>query len=223
MSIPVWLVLIGGVRKWLYAIVFTLSFLTTFVSEQVVVSELEETEVGQEKVEGYYIGEGSTRIMKSSSSTSWYRALYKLGVQTWATNLIAFAAIVLGIYYHRMNIVEIKLFSIGILTQALANSVWFLFALSNRSGIIAGAFILASIILFLIRKGYRNMPQNFRAMSRVAWIVSLLLFVPFLLYRMIDISYYLSVYVLVFPFVAWIDEHWNISIREAIGYILKPA
>lgn len=222
MAIPTSLVLLFGARNIIFSVVFALSFILNFFNQSNVVSQMEETELGERKVKEYYIGdEDPAKVSKANDQFTWYFALYKKGVQNWAINVLAATLIIFGFYFKYMNLVEQKLFSIGILTKALSNSTWFLFALGNRSGILAGIFILAALIL-LWKRGALNLPNiYFQKLVNLILFITLLMFMPFLLFRVADIINYLSIFILAFPFVAWILPEHNISIREALGNLIQ--
>lgn len=222
MVIPTCLVLIFGARTLTYSIVFALSFVLNFLNQGAVVNQMEETELGERKVKEYYIGdEAPKEFSKTNNQFTWYFSLYKKGVQNWAINLVAASLIIFGFYFKQMNSIEQKLFSIGILTKALSNSTWFLFALGNRSGILAGIFILATLVLLWKRGGLRVSNIYVQKLIGFVFFVTLIMFIPFLLFRIADIIYYLSIFILAFPFVAWVLPENNISIREALGNLIQ--
>lgn len=135
-------------------------------------------------------------------------------------NLLTFTIIILGLYKFNMNSLEMHLFSIGILTKVLSNVTWFLTAVSGRSGLIAGVFILASVVLFLIRTYEQKL--NFKRIKTFhkLTVFSFLMFVPFIFYKLADMIYYVSVYMLALPFIPWFTDDINYSIREFLGLFL---
>lgn len=222
MAIPAWTVLLLKVRHKLFVVLFIASFSTSVLNPQrMLLTQLEKTEVGQNKIRGYYVEERATtnELLDIYVKNTWYKTLYGLGVQNTGINILAFIIISLG-FYKKMNYVEVHLFSIGILTKALSNLTWFLTAVSNRSGLIAGIFILASIVLFLIR--INNLKLSFERYKLYNSLMSIcfLLFIPFIVYKIADMIYFISVYILAFPFIPWFTNTMNYSIRELLGFFL---
>jgi hypothetical protein len=221
-AIPAWLVLILGVRHKLYIIVFITSFTSIVLNPQAAINLIEKTEVGQSKVDAYYEEKQATtaEINKASSGNTWYKRFYSLGIQNIGINLIAFVLIGLGFYRFNMNSLEAHLFSIGVLTNALSNVSWFLSAVSNRSGLVAGTFILASLVLYLIRINGAKICIKRNNLFQKIILMSSLLFIPFIIYKIADLIYFVSVFMLVFPFIPWFTDSMNYSIREFIGSFL---
>src|SRR5690606_39098131 len=111
---------------------------------------------------------------------------------------VAILVIFLRIFTNNMNYLETRLFSIGILTKALSNMTWFLFAVSTRSAVIAGIFILAATVLFLIRTYELKFTiKRYRSIHSLT-SMSFLLFIPFIVYKIADMIYYISIYMLAF-------------------------
>lgn len=222
MAIPAWLVLIVGVKHKLFIIILIASFASTIVNQNSVITQLEKTEVGQAKVKGYYVEEKATteQISEKFAMSTWYLKLYELGIQQLGISVIAFIIIGLGIYKLNMNHVESHLFSIGILTKALSNVSWFLFAIANRSAIVGGLFILASLVLFLIRTNNTRFNIERYRLFKILIGISSFMFIPFILYRLADMLYFISVYMLAFPFIPWFTESFSYSIREFIGIFI---
>lgn len=223
MAVPAWAVLFFGNQKVPYAALFVLSFSFTIINPTVVTRQLERTEVGAAKVDGYYTATYrsgfDTLNAKRLQNKAWYLRFYKAGLQDWGLAVLAGAMLLFGTYFRDMNYLEASLFSVGLLTRALSNSTWFLTALNNRSAIVAGLFILAPILM-LWQRGYFN--QNFPWIKTQRLIMSfgLLLLVPFIIYRLADMIYFVSIYIFAAPFVPWIDGSLNMSVREAIGMLL---
>jgi hypothetical protein len=115
-----------------------------------------------------------------------------------------------------MTGLEAKLFSIGLLTKAFSNSTWFIFALSNRSGIISELMILAAILLYW----QRNKRISTTILTKPLWVGSLLLIVPSFFYYASNTIEYLSAYIFAFPFISWIGESVKFTVRELIGAII---
>lgn len=223
MAVPAWIVLFFGNYKMLYAILFSLSFSFTIINPTAVTRQLERTEVGATKVEGYYTENARSSLETLNArvlqNKAWYLRFYKAGIQDWGIAVVAVGMLLFGTYFRHMNFVESSLFSIGLLTKVLSNSTWFLTALNNRSAIVAGLFLLAPVLL-LWQRGYFNQDQPRIKTQRIVLNFGLLLLVPFMVYRVADLIYFVSVYIFAAPFIPWLDSALNMSIRETIGILL---
>src|SRR6056297_211960 len=154
MALPIWAVLFLPIKRYWLVVLFGPSFSTTLINPKAAISNLEQTEVGQEKVQGYYTEEklGIEDRISAYSEKRWYLAYNKSGLLSWALVGIALVFIINGDYLKRMQGLEATLFGMGLLSKVLSNSTWFLFALSNRSGTISTLFILAGILIFWQRR-----------------------------------------------------------------------
>lgn len=221
MIIPAWIVVIFGARPKIYVAIFLLSFVIT-INQKPVISNLEQTQLGKGKVEAYYQDdEQVAESLRKFDSSTWYKTLYANGLQNWGINTIAIVLILFGFYFKDMNILEAKLFSIGLLTKALANLSYFLFALGHRSNIVAGLFILMTLILMWKRGYFYAKVIRSPFLLRSSMNITFLLFTPFLIFRVADIIYFLSAYIIALPFIPWVAPELNISIREVVGNLLN--
>ena len=225
MVLPALAVLILGSRPKLYAAIFLLSSVTTFVNPGDIVDVVSTTERGAEAVAGYYIEEEATfeeRVaMAKNMGGRWYNTIRFLGIQKWALILLVCTLLASGIYFSVMDYRQKSLFSVGLLTLALSNATWFLFALSNRSWLIGSVFILAAFIMA------RTNPSTYpdliaRAPPYYKWGVnlSLLMFFPFFLYNLSIIIDYPSVFMFVAPFLVWLEPEMNMSIKYVLQVLL---
>lgn len=225
MVLPALAVLILGNRPRLYAGIFLLSSVTTFFNPGDIVDVVSTTERGAEAVAGYYVEEELTfeerREFAMSMNTRWWNAFRYLGVQKWALNILIYTLLAAGVYFSMMNYRQRSLFSIGLLTLAFSNSTWFLFAVSNRSWLIGCVFVLAAFIMArtdpgtgprLIRKvpGYYKYGIN----------ISLLLFIPWMLYNLSTILDYPSAFMFIAPFMVWLDPDINMSIKYVLQVLI---
>ncbi|MEX0967255.1 MAG: hypothetical protein WD077_08450 [Bacteroidia bacterium] len=223
MAIPAWIVLIVGVRKWIFAVIFFMSFISTILNPSTITRGLKETETGETMVDSYSKTEakdfGRTFEITGKKNTAWHYRLYKAGLQDWVVVLVAITLMLFGTYFSKMTRLEASIFSIGLLTKALANTMWFLSAVANRSNVVVGVFILATLMLMWGR-GYFN--QKLQTVYYQKWILTfaMLVFVPFVYYRITDLLYYISAYMLAAPFIPWLDSELNISLRKAITKFL---
>lgn len=222
MMIPAWIVVLFKVphRYRIFALVFFMSFLFTashgFIDRHLSVNPLGEGRVSAYSVEDV---EEHYSIAKYQQST-WYLQLKKLGVQTWARDVLIFTVILTGIYFTRMSLLERNMFSVGILTVSLSNVGILLYALHNRAGEIGGLFVLGAFVLFLIREIREHRNLRFNSIQWPLFWFSFVLLTPFLIYKAATLIYFVSLFVLVFPFVPWFYPDMNISIREFLGLVL---
>lgn len=224
MALPAWFVLVAGNRPKIYTIIFALSFFVNIPNTDVLFKQLNETEVGAEKVDAYKVmPEQKTNETFSSQvveSNAWYAQLQEIGLQAWVLKFLAGVLILFDAYPKKMDPLELNLFSIGILTVAFSNLTWMLYAVSSRSGMIAMVFIMAAFILMWRRDYFDHAYFQRKRTLRVLLKISFLLLVPFIIYKVADLIYYISIYMLAFPFVPWFTDGLNYSIREFIGLLL---
>jgi len=222
LAIPTWLVVFVGIRKTLFASLFFMSFVTTIIDPEWVLAQIGGFEVGQDKIRGYYVEETSTmeETMEDNQDNRWYLTYRRLGIWSYGISVLAALFIVSGRYFTKMNRLEMSMFSIGILTQAFSNSTWFLYAVSNRSGIIAYHFILAAILIYWQREYLKQGKIRFSLAERLIVGLVVLALLPWFIYVLSTLLEYTSVYMLFWPFNAWLSYDARMSIREAIGFFL---
>jgi len=218
MAIPVWVVMMFGTRfKLIYAGIFVISFFYG-INQNVTMEVLSETEVGASKSQGYYVEDVENHEKGKFDNSTWYKKMQKNGVQKYAMYIIAFTLIFSGIYFNDMNTMESKLFSIGILTRTLSNFSTFIFALSARSALVSSVFIIAAFIL-LLKRGYFNR-EKISFIYQILFFISALLYIPYLVFKIAYLIDYISVFMLMFPFLPWIFNDINISIKGFLGKFL---
>lgn len=220
-AIPAWIVAFAGNRKMIYVIIFIASFATTLISPNLAMKQLRITEVGENKVYDYKIEQQSTieGTLKEFGSLTFYAQYIKANIHTLAIAAVAFMFIFFGIYFRSMTNLECSLFSIGILTYALSNTTWYISALSNRSVVVAALFILASLLLYWQRHYVYNFNWSFPKSQRLLLTVVLITLGPYFIYKLIDITYYTNIFMVVFPFLPWFFDGLRISIREILGLL----
>ena len=224
MALPAWFVLVFGVRKYLYTVIFIMSFFLNLINPETAKTELEGTnEIGEATVQGYYVEEQqsiNTKI-ELTQGASWYKQLYKIGFQNYAIGFLAIMMIVGGYYYNKMNDVEARIFSIGILTKALSSSTWFLFALSNRSAVVAAVFVLGAFILVAQRGALKTKYENGGKFENIAFHLAFLALVPIIFLKFAEMAELASVFLFSTPFVEWVMSDVNISIKNAYKLIFR--
>lgn len=224
MSLPVWGVALFGVYPRIFALIFALSFLAPSFSPQSLIKQLETTEVGQQGVRNYYLErqDGETIADPNQGrNLTWYRSTQKLGVHHWGACVLAFSLIIFGTYSRRMNRLAASMFSIGLLMMAFSNLTSFLFALSNRSALIADIFLIAGLLLVWLQWDGKLPDVRFKQVQKYCLIGAFLLMVPFVVYKIADMINFISLFILATPFVPWIDPDANLSIREGIRVLLE--
>lgn len=222
MVLPAWIVLAFGSRPLVYSALFVLSFGTNIFDRDIVFEQLEKTEVGASKAQGYEVetqSDSSVRYNASRGNT-WYRTLQKTGVQFFSINIIAFLFIFSGIFSLKMNYLEAHIFSIGLLSKVLSNGAWFISALTNRSNDIAALFILAALLLYWQRTRMATPTYVFQKTLNIGLKIGSLLLIPYIIYCFAANIYFISFFMIAFPFLPWFYNDINLSIRDFLGLFL---
>ena len=223
MAIPAWIVLFFGNRVILYTGIVLVSSFTTVLPVQDVTSFIAQTERGEHQVRSYYREEqrgGVEDFQRLREHTNFYNAYRGAGLQRWAPTILVFALLASGAYLRFMTPYQRSIFSVGILTLALSNMTWFLFALHNRTLTIAIVFILAAFLLARLdpetKKHFHGLPPWYQ------WglHLSLLLFLPLMMFQVSVVIDRMSVFVFGFPFVVWLFPELNLSVKEALKMLL---
>jgi len=219
MAIPAWFVVFFGRRFMVvYAGIFFVSFFYG-INKNTAMESLAQTEVGANKSEGYYVEEGNDNQSEKYDKATWYRKSQKSGLQNYALYLIAFSLIFGGVYFKKMTSLENNLFSIGILTKALSNFSFFIYALASRSNLIGSIFILAAFVIIL-KRGLFQMDKNWKnIVFNGIFAISIALFFPYIIYKIADLIYFISFFMLALPFIPWIFNDINFSIRKLLDWI----
>lgn len=220
MAIPTYLVLVFGNRKLVYAILFVLSSFINFINPTDVTPQVEQTELGAKKLRGYYVEEQTDTQTKlqyeNQRNATWYRKFQKAGIQKYAMNIFIYSLLFSGIYFKYMTPYQRTIFSIGLLTLTLSNTTWFLFAVSNRSYIVGMIFIFAAFIMSYLNQSTSKNNFSNNIITNAGLLISFVLFIPYLIYNLSDIFQYPSVFLLFAPYLVWIDESINISMKEFV-------
>jgi hypothetical protein len=191
------------------------------------VSELsQDNKLAEKKVRSYYreneYGEGIDPIREKSedSGASWYAKYGKTDAIYYGGHAFAVFLILAGFYKKRMTEVEAGLITTGLLLATMANFGSFSYAFYSRTMANAVTYILATVVLINIRDGFRYKPVlNPMVLSVLQWIC-ILIFLPKMLFFVADFFVSTSIYIIALPFVGWLSESTNISIREFIGQFL---
>ena len=220
MVIPALIVLIFGNWPKVFASIFVLSSVFSFVNPPNAKSQLEQTELGEQKVEGYYTlkQKDTDEVLQEQEERGnrWYYSYRNANIHIWALNLLIYILLLKGIYFKRMTAYQQTLFSIGLAMLTLSNLSWFIFAVSNRSAIIGMIFILASVLITWQELSTRTWLTNGGGMLKGAMTISLIMFIPFFLFKLSSFLDYPSVFLFVNPMLVWFDPTSNMSIKEFI-------
>jgi len=220
MAIPAWGIALFGSRfKIVYVSIFVSSFFVG-LNQNAVMKGLSQTEVGESKAQGYYVeDEGDSKLAKYENAT-WYRKVQKYGLQKIPIYIIVFTLIFSGVYFKGMNVLETNLFSIGILTMALSNFSVFLYALNARTELIASVFIYAAFLLLLKRGCFDKEKARFYDAYQIIFLIATLFSIPFIIFKIADLIYYISFFMLSLPFIPWLSNEFNFSIRDFLAWLL---
>ncbi len=224
MALPAWGVLVIGVRKYMYSVIFLLSFFLNLINPDSAKSELSETnEIAAGSVKSYSVEEQASidDKIEVTQGLSWYRQVFKIGIQNYVIAVIGVMLILGGYYFNKMNDVEANIFSIGILTKALSSSTWFLFALSNRSAVVAGIFVMAAFILLAQRGTLKTKEDKWGKVENFVFHLAFLALVPIIFLKIAELTELASIFLFVTPFVEWVMTDVNISIKDAVKFIVR--
>jgi hypothetical protein len=222
MAIPAWVVLLAGNRKVTYSIMLLASFFVTLVGPEQVSEPISMTEVGQERLEGYQIDEARDidYALDVYGASRWYKQYAAAGLQHWAILIILFTCLIFGTYFNSMNIIESSFLSAGILFITLSNTSWYIYALTNRSQEAGAVFILAAVLLYWQRSREQDKPIGFNLWQRSMITIAMIIFMPYLIFKLANFIQYFSIFMFLFPFLPWFSEDLAISVREFLGYFL---
>jgi hypothetical protein len=224
MAMPAWFVTIFGTWSRTYSVLFFISFAFNILNPSTVTEQLEESELGANKVKGYYVEEEMTTNQKLTQSrergSRFYKAYSKAGLNAWAVNTLAIVVILGGYYNKKMTFLESQIFSIGLLTKVLSSSTWFLFALSNRSSIASGLFLMAAFILMAQRGLFNDENGQFKKFEKYALTIIFLFMVPYILLKLSELFDFCSLFLISSPFIVWFSAESNISMKEGLKVIL---
>ena len=223
MAIPAWIVAAFGARPLLYSGLFCASIFTTFLPADLITDPLVQTERGATQVGAYYREEQHDQMASfeaSRQTTNFYNAYRSSGLQRWAPTILILALLASGIYIRYMTRYQKLVFSTGLLMLTFSNLAWFISALHNRSMIVATVLILAGFLMARLdpktEMHFRGLPPYYQ------WglHLSLLLFVPWVMFQVSYAMDRLSLFLLAFPFIVWFDPEMNMSLKEAINALL---
>lgn len=223
MAIPAWLVLIFGSRPVLYSTLLVLSTFTNFIPADAVTDQIARTERGEQAVGAYRKDEQAIameELQAHRETTNFYNAYRRAGIQRWAPTVLALVLIATGLYQTGMTPYQRRILSIGIATLAFSNLTWFLFAVHNRTLIIANLFILAA---FLMARYDPKTAPRFRGLPPYyQWGLHLavLLYIPVIMFN-VSVSFdRLSAFMFAVPMLVFFDPELNTSMKDFLNFLL---
>lgn len=223
MAIPAWVVLAIGNWTRTFAVLFVLSSFTTFINPGTVTEIVSETEAGARAVHSYFREEVRTReeIWQRGQERGQriWRTGQQLGLHKWALNVLVFSLLIANVYPNVMNRFQRTLFSIGLLTVTFSNATWYLFALSNRSWLVGAVFILAAYLMTRQDPSTSRYLPNALPIYKYGIHISLILFVPWLVFQLSVILDFPSIFLLALPFLVWFSPEANMSIKEGLRWL----
>ena len=222
--LPAYVVLLFGSRPLLYTVLFVASSVTAFVDPATVQSLAQFTPRGEQSFRSYYrpeTGSPAPRLERSlSQSNRIWHDLTQAGVQRWALNVFIATMIITGVYPLAMTALQRRLFSTGLLTLTLSNATWFISSLENRAWTVGIVFIGAAFIMMTLSQGGRPWVPRLRQTYASGLLASAILFVPYVAFNLSTLLDYPSVFLLVAPFVVWIDPSVNVTMKEALQFVI---
>ena len=223
MAVPAWLILLMGDRKKLLAIAFVLSSVTTFIPAGTATDFFTQTELGEHQVRAYYrdqtIDAAEMLTIRVSGGDRWYRAFERAKVHHWALNVLVYVLIFSGAYSFLMSKFQSKIFSIGLLTLTLANSLWYFSALNNRLTVIGAMFCIGAFIMARTDPARARQFVRLPGFYRQGLHLSLLLYFPYCVWALSHFLDFPSFFTFFVPFVVWMDPDLTLSVKEALRWL----
>lgn len=224
MAIPAWIVLVYGSRPLLYTVLLALSSFTAFLPTQPVEEFIATTERGAASLQAYsretQVTNRLARFESGMAQTNWYNAYRQAGLHRWAPIILVLTIYGSGLYSQAMSAFQRRIFSVGVLTLAFSNLMWFVSAVHNRTLTIAAVFILAG---FLMARFHPETSKHFRGLPPYyQWglHLSFLVWFPALLFAISVTFDRLSVFTFFAPFIVLIDPELNMPLKEALRMLL---
>ncbi len=223
MAIPAWFVVVFGSRPVLYSTLLVLSTVTNFIPAETVTGQIARTERGEYAVGAYRRDEqiiAMEEFQVHRETTNFYNAYRRAGIQRWAPTVLALVLIATGVYRTGMNPYQRRILSIGIATLAFSNMTWFLFAVHNRTLIIANLFILAAFLM--ARYDPKTSPRFKGLPPYYQWGLHLavLLYIPAILFNVSLSLDRLSAFMFAIPLLVFFDPELNMAMKEFLNILL---
>ena len=205
--------------------IFILIYFSSFfinINPVDVINKFKKNNLAEKKISGYYqngVDPYLSRI-EAQKNTVWYARFGNRDALIYGGNAFALTLILGGFFNKkRMTKLEMGLFSVGLMMASLANLSNFVFTFYTRTMANAVLYILATVVLLAIRGELLRNNGSKLILTRIMLWISILIFVPKVVYTLANIIYYTSFYMLAAPFLGWLPD-LNVSIREVLGWFL---
>lgn len=184
-----------------------------------------ENELTENKLNSYYRVDAQgeeidpIEVRREESDAVWYAKYGKTDAVYYGSIYFIFFLILAGYYKKsKMTEIEFKLLSIGILIASLANFLSFSYAFYSRTMANASLYILAVMVLLALRGSFQIKNEG-RSKMVFVWL-GILIFIPKVFYFSSDFMYRTSMLLFGFPFLNFLGEDFNFSIRDFINIFL---
>ena len=225
MAIPAWIVLVYGSRPLLYTGLLAVSSFTAFIPAEPVNNLIGRTDRGAASLQAYareqQVEDRIARFERNVQQTNWYNAYRQAGLHRWAPIILVLTLYFSLIYSQAMSSFQRRIFSVGVLTLAFSNLMWFVSAVHNRTLIIASIFILAGFLMARFdpdrAKYFRGLPPYYQWGLHLTFLVWL----PMLLFAISVTFDRLSIFAFAVPFLVLIDPELNMPVKEALRLLFE--
>jgi hypothetical protein len=214
------LIFVKRLSAKLVIIIYFSSFLLS-VNPTAIVQQLQSTELGARKVEGYYKEDPDQyREIPDYVGESFYKEYGKGWALKNSPHLVAIVIIIFGLFSpKRMTKIETSMFTTGMLIASMANIGSFIPVFYNRSMVNAGLYILATLAMLLIRGELLNAKGYNLAFRKISLWFVFLAFVPYLFFVASNILQFTSIFMIAGTPAGFFEE-FNMSVRELLGLII---
>lgn len=225
LCVPVWLVLFSGFRRpSVYFIIFIASmFYSNIINPTSFKDIASQNKVGATKFEAYNMNEQRTKNRGEKLEAVADRARFYKTYAEYRVQNFVLSGLVIFFYLltrkRRMSNIQKALFSYGLAVASFANFFTFLYAVHNRSWVVAGVFILSFFIIFLSTQNLKRVSFSFLKIKIPLFLFTIAL-LPFVMYQLSSILNYTSPYVFFMPIVNWIESDMGTNLKEVIVLIL---
>ena len=213
-SIPVWVVILFNVKPIFYTMLYAISFMFALNTGSIMDNIKGSSDLAEGRVEAYDRGDDyyAARRELHNKQHNWYVTLGQNG-RYQALNLLIALLLMQGNYFKVLKRLELSLFSIALLMAAMANFIGVIPAVYTRTMRNAGIYVLAVTIMILY-DGRFYINKSLKPIVDVIFLVIMVFFSIFLLYKFIGFTYYLSAFIFFNPSLPWFLKEDNIPVRD---------
>ncbi|MDX2281775.1 MAG: hypothetical protein NW218_19450 [Saprospiraceae bacterium] len=165
------------------------------------------------KAAAYNISNADIMLKELISTTRWYVGLYAIGLQNYVIMFLYFIIIFQSKTIKITNYKPYYFLNTGALIMSLSNFSGNNVSLAGRSAICALIFMLSGICMII--------SENNNTKNKNLYVLASIALVPYFIFRIADIYYFVSIWLFIFPFIPWIDPGLNVSIESIVAYFLK--